>query len=54
MASWIRKLRKMPSGWSTVLQTLEGHDGGVGDIAFSPDSKLLASASDDFTVGLVR
>ena len=31
----------------TVLQTLEGHGGRITVIAFSPDGKLLASASDD-------
>jgi WD40 repeat protein len=32
------------------LQTLEGHGGSVYSVAFSHDSKLLASASDDKTV----
>ncbi|KAL6910995.1 hypothetical protein GGI43DRAFT_33046 [Trichoderma evansii] len=34
------------------LQTLEGHSGGVTAIAFSPDSKTLASASGDETLQL--
>ena len=40
----------MESGWNAVLQTLEGHSSGVYSVTFSHDSKLLASASEDYTV----
>jgi WD40 repeat protein len=33
-----------------LQQTLEGHSSVVNSVAFSPDSRLLASASDDMTV----
>jgi WD40 repeat protein len=36
----------------TLQQTLEGHSGSVYSVAFSPDSRLLASASREVTVRL--
>ncbi|HPD42274.1 MAG TPA: hypothetical protein PLD43_12040, partial [Anaerolineae bacterium] len=35
-----------------LLRTLEGHTGGVGSVAFSPDGATLASGSRDGTVRL--
>jgi COMPASS component SWD3 len=35
-----------------LMQTLSGHSEGLSDVAWSPDSDMLASASDDKTVRL--
>jgi WD40 repeat protein len=47
---WIQKCPITPPIWGTELQTLEGHSHSVNSVAFSHDSKLLASASRDNTV----
>jgi WD40 repeat protein len=47
---WIIRKPKMEQGWSTCLQTLEGHNNAVNSVVFSHDSKLLASASEDRTI----
>ncbi|TGO20796.1 hypothetical protein BPAE_0265g00110 [Botrytis paeoniae] len=47
---WILQEPNTDLEWNAVLQTLEGHSDWVRSVAFSTDSKLLASASDDSTI----
>jgi WD40 repeat protein len=47
---WITIKPAIDDKWGVCLQTLEGHSSAVWSVAFSHDSRLLASASDDKTV----
>ncbi|KAK7177557.1 Vegetative incompatibility protein HET-E-1-like protein 15 [Paraphaeosphaeria sporulosa] len=47
---WISIKPPITENWSACLQTLEGHSNWVNSVAFSPDSRRLASASYDKTV----
>jgi WD40 repeat protein len=49
---WITSRPVGEDDWNACTQTLEGHSGSVRSIAFSPDSKLVASGSVDRTVKL--
>ncbi|CAH0043548.1 unnamed protein product [Clonostachys solani] len=49
---WISLQPTVPLNWSPNMQTLEGHRHWVSLVVFSPDSKLIASDSEDDTIKL--
>lgn len=49
-SNWIEVQPDLKNDWEPCLQTLEGHTENVVAVAFSHDSSLVASASDDSTV----
>ena len=48
----IRTASQAEKNWKSSLQTLEGHSEKINALIYSPDSKMVASASDDGTVKL--
>jgi WD40 repeat protein len=49
---WLKNKVAAQDEWDPCLQTLEGHQNSVRSVAFSHDSKMIASESSDFTIKL--
>ncbi|KAK6337054.1 hypothetical protein TWF718_009840 [Orbilia javanica] len=50
MRHWVESSMVTQKEWTSLVQTLGGHTLWVNGVAFSPDSKMVASASSDKTI----
>ncbi len=48
--AWFQRKSKVGRTPDAALQPLDGHSGAVNSVAFSPDGKVVASASNDCTI----
>ncbi|PLN81768.1 WD40 repeat-like protein [Aspergillus taichungensis] len=52
LPDWVLKPPTIRKNWTAEIQTLEDHSDSVNAVAFSPDSKVLATGSRDKTIKL--
>ncbi|PYH96844.1 hypothetical protein BO71DRAFT_470348, partial [Aspergillus ellipticus CBS 707.79] len=52
ISRWIQTRPEVPENWNPLLQTLQGHTGELKCVKFSPNNKLVATASEDCTIRL--